>query len=100
MLKALLEFQRLQAARNGPQKQTVDPAASNSDTLVNLAVAVYPIHLDQYFSTFRKTVRTLLFNENFIRTTNTRSDVHRKFSWGRGSFSGKWWSFLFFVRCL
>jgi len=27
--------------------------------------------LDQFFSTFRKTVRTLLFKENFIRTTNT-----------------------------
>jgi len=38
--------------------------------------------LGQCFSTFRKTVRTLLFNENFIRTTNTSSSVRRKFSWG------------------
>jgi len=29
-------------------------------------------------------VRTLLFNENFIRTTNTSNGVRRKFSWGEG----------------
>ena len=38
--------------------------------------------LGQCFSTFRKTIRTLLFNEYFIRTANTSSDVRRKFSWG------------------
>jgi len=37
----------------------------------------------QCISTFRKTVRTLLFNENFIRTTNTiSSGARRNFSWG------------------
>jgi len=29
-------------------------------------------------------VRTLLLNENFIRTTNTSNGVSRKFSWGKG----------------
>jgi len=28
----------------------IDPAASNSDILVDLAVTVYPIHIDQAFS--------------------------------------------------
>jgi len=28
-----------------------DPAALDCDTLVDLAVAVYPIHIDQWFST-------------------------------------------------
>jgi len=28
------------------------------------------------------------------------SDVHRKFSWGGGSISGIWWSFVFGVCCL
>jgi len=40
--------------------------------------------LKQCFSTFRKTVRTLSFNENFIRTTNIGSSVRRKFSWAVG----------------
>jgi len=56
--------------------------------------------LHQCFSTLRKMVRILLFNENFIRTTNTSSGIRRKFSCGRGSFSGRWWSFLFRFRCL
>jgi len=28
------------------QKQTIDPANSNSDTLVDSGTAVYPIHID------------------------------------------------------
>jgi len=44
-------------------------------------------------------VRTFLFNENFIHTTNTSIGVLWNFSWGKGSFSGIWWSFPFRVRC-
>jgi len=28
------------------KKQTVDPATSNSDALIDLTVTVYPIHID------------------------------------------------------
>jgi len=34
------------------KKQPGDPGASNSDTVVDSAVTVYPIHIDQWFSTF------------------------------------------------
>jgi len=36
----------MQAAPNCPQKQTVDPAASNNDTFIDFDVTVYRIHTD------------------------------------------------------
>jgi len=36
----------MQAIPKRPLKQTVDPAAANSDTLVDSAVTVYPIYID------------------------------------------------------
>jgi len=36
----------MQAVPNCPQKQTVDPAASNNDTFIDFDVTVYPIHTD------------------------------------------------------
>jgi len=43
MLKTLAE--KMQAAPNRPQKQTVDPATSNSNTLIDSAVTVNLIHV-------------------------------------------------------
>jgi len=43
-LKALVK--KTQATPNLLQRQKVDPAASNSDTLVDLAVTFYPVHTD------------------------------------------------------
>ena len=34
----------MQAVPNRPQKVTVDPAASNNDTLVDSVVTVFPVH--------------------------------------------------------
>jgi len=36
-------IQRTDSAPNRPQKQTVYPAACNSDTVVNSTVTIYPI---------------------------------------------------------
>jgi len=49
MLKTLLiRWKKRQIAH---KNQMVDHGASNSDTLVDMAVTVYPIHADQDFST-------------------------------------------------
>jgi len=37
----------MQAVPTCPKKTAADPAASNSDTIVDPVVAVYPIHTDQ-----------------------------------------------------
>jgi len=39
--------EKMLAAPNRPQKQTVDPATSNSETLVDSAVTVYQVNIDQ-----------------------------------------------------
>jgi len=39
--------EKMLAAPNRPQKQTVDPATSNSETLVDSAVTVYQVNVDQ-----------------------------------------------------
>jgi len=44
--------ERIQAVPNRLQKQTVDPAAYNNDTLVDSAVADFPIHIDQGLQLF------------------------------------------------
>ena len=43
--------QNMQAVPNRPQKATVKPAASSSDTLIESAVTVCPIHIDQACTT-------------------------------------------------
>jgi len=51
MLKTLLK-RSTHAVPIRPQKQTVNPAVPNSDTLVDASVSVYAIHTDQGSSIF------------------------------------------------
>jgi len=44
--------QKMRAAPNRPKKQTVDSAACNNDTLVDSAVAAYPIRIHQRWPNF------------------------------------------------
>jgi len=41
----------MHAAPNRPLKANGDPTASNGNTLVDLAVTIYTIHMDQWFLT-------------------------------------------------